>query len=55
MVGEWRNRKRYVGGLGVGWDYKGQELLGVEVKKGGKGRKVRTTLFKCFNLFASTQ
>ena len=52
---EWRNRKRNVGGLGVGWDYKGQEWLGVEIKKGGKDRKVRTTPFKSIRPFVSTQ
>ena len=37
--GGWRNRQRYVGGLGVGWDYKGQEWLGVEIREGGEGRR----------------
>ena len=52
LVRDWRSRKRNVGGLGVGWDYKGQEGWGVEIKKGGKGRKVRTTLFESIPLFA---
>ena len=55
MVGERRNRKRYFGGLGVGWDYKGQDWLGVEVKKGGQDRKVRIAFFRAIFPFTPSQ
>ena len=55
----WKGNGEIERGMLVGWGWGGitrvKSGLGVEIQKGGKGRKVRITLFKTITPFTSPQ